>query len=230
MPKRTKSILFVVCAVMFFSAQARPDDKDKQHAAAVHSNAGRPQSQPRREQAPQQAEHRAPVQARREEISRQVEQPRRPAENRTAQPFSQERGGPRVYAVPVPATAENNRLFHHQHHNNWRPRYNFYDDQYHFYPYVNIAATMDLSADCVSVEFNGQTYFYDDGTFYQQDAAGQYFAVAPPIGIIVNALPSQARQIIVNGQVLYRSKGVCYIQVAQGYQVVGQVPWPSDDS
>jgi hypothetical protein len=130
---------------------------------------------------------------------------------------------PRVYAVPPPAPVANSRFLGRQHHNNWQPRYNYYDNQYHFYPYVNIASTVDLSPAFFSVSSNGQTYFYDEGTFYQQDDQGQYFAVAPPVGVIISPIPAQARQIEDNGQIFYRYKGVFYVQVAGGYQVVGPV-------
>jgi hypothetical protein len=130
---------------------------------------------------------------------------------------------PRVYATPVFAPVVNNRLFNRQHHKHWQPLYNFYGNEYHFYPYVNIAATVELSSDCVAVGFDGLTYYYDRGTFYQQDQQGQYVAVAPPIGIMVSVLPPHARQIDINGQIYFRYKGICYIQTPQGFQVVEQM-------
>jgi hypothetical protein len=118
----------------------------------------------------------------------------------------------------------NNRFLHRQHHNNWQPRYNFYDNQYHFYPYVNLASQVELSSVAYLIGFEGQNYFYDQGTFYLQDpASGQYMAVAPPIGIIVNPIASTAYQVEAGGQVYWRSKGVFYVQVPQGYQVIGPV-------
>ena len=98
---------------------------------------------------------------------------------------------------------------------------------YLVYPYVNVTSLVELSADCIIVLFNGQTYYYDRGSFYVQDPQG-HLAVPPPIGIIVSVIPQHARQIDVNGQIYYRYKGVFYIQVAQGYQVVGPVQSPSE--
>jgi hypothetical protein len=203
MLKRIKSILFVICIVMVFTAQTkRPDEKGQQH------NQNRPQVQTRRE-APQQAAYRQPT-----------------VRAAMSQPSRQERAvSPRVYAVPAPRLTENNRLFHRQHHNNRQPLYNFYDNQYQFYPYVNVASLVELSADCFIVLFNGQTYYYDQGSFYVQDPRG-YLAVPPPIGIIVRVIPQHARGIDVNGQIYYRYKGVFYVQVPQGYQVVGPVQSP----
>ena len=216
MLKRIKSILFVICVVMVFTAQTqRPDKKEQQRAPSARpAPVSRPQVQTRKE-APRQVVHRVPS----------------TVQTRMSLPAYQERASAsRVYAVPAPAPVGNDRLFHRQHHNHWQPLYNFYDDQYHFYPYVNIASAVDLTTDGVSVGFDGQMYYYDQGTFYQQDEQGQYVAVAPPIGIIISALPINARQINVDGQIYYRYKGVFYIQVAQGYEVVGPVQPVAADS
>ena len=214
--KRIKSIIFVISAVMVFTAQTyRLDDKGKQGAPVAklvpvaHNNQSRSQVPTRRE-AP------APV------VHRQATmQPH-------LQPAHQERKAPLVHAVVAPAPVGNNRFLNRQHHNHWQPRYNFYDNQYHFYPYVNIASIVELSGGYVVVGPDGQNYYYDQGTFYLQDQAGQYVAVAPPVGIIVNPIAAGARQIIVNNQLFYRYKGIFYIQIAQGYQVVGPVQSDSD--
>ena len=214
MPKRIKSILFVICAVMVFTAQTnRSDEKWQQHAPV-----SKPKAQSHRE-APQQVVHRAQPRASQPSYQRREIPQRREAPQR--------RETPRVYAVSVPVPAENNRLFHRQHHKNWQPLYNFYNNQYQFYPYVNVASSVELSEDYAAVLFNGQMYYYDQGSFYVQENSG-YLAVPPPIGIIVRAIPQHARGINVNGQIYYRYKGVFYIQVAQGYQVVGPVQAPVD--
>jgi Family of unknown function (DUF6515) len=168
------------------------------------SAVNRPQVQTRREAPPQTAYRQSTV---RTVIS--------------SQPSFQQREAPRVYALPAPAHAENNdQFFNRQHHNQWRPVYNYYNGQYNFYPYVDVTSQVELSANCVAVLFNGQTYYYDRGSFYVQDPQG-YLAVPPPIGIIVNALPTWARQIgNIDGQIYYRCKGVIYIQVEGGFQVV----------
>ena len=266
MLKRIKSILFVVCVVVVFTAQTnRPDEKGQQHAPAArpapatrpapaarpapvaYNNQARPQVQTRRE-APQQTVYRQPT------VKSFISQPPHqgnatprvyavpasaPVENNrlvhqhvayrqptarsfVSQPFYQRNEASRVDTFPASVPAENNLLFNRQHHNNWQPLYNFYNNQYQFYPYVNVTSLVELSANYVTVLFNGQAYFYDRGSFYVQDPQG-YLAVPPPIGIIVNVIPQHARQIIVDGQIYYRYKGVFYIQVAQGYQVVGPV-------
>lgn len=225
MHKSIKNILFVIGVVMVFTAQAnRPDQKDQQHASASRpAVAARTQVRPVQTR-PVQTHRAAPQQV----VQRQL--PR--VETNIPRPLDERRESSRVYAVPTPASAPaaNNRLLHRQHHNNWRPRYNFYDNQYQFYPYVNVTSPVELSADYVTILFNGQTYFYDQGSFYVQDPQG-YLATPPPIGIVIGVLPQDARQINVNGQVYYRYKGIFYIQVPpQGYQVVGPVQPDPDGS
>ena len=152
MLKRINSILFVICVVMVFTAQTnRPEDKGQQHAPAARpashapavksasqNNQNRPQVQVRR-QAPVQAVRRTPP----------IVQYRQPEPQH--QPARQEWTAPRVYAVPAPAPVNSNRLLNRQHHNNWQPQYNYYGNQYHFYPYVNIASIVELPGDCVLV-------------------------------------------------------------------------------
>ncbi len=230
MLKKIKSISFVICVVMVFTAQTnRPDEKEKgqRHDQVTHNNQSRPQDQGRRE-APHNNQPRPQDQTRRE-APNPVDHRQPTGRPFMSQPSYQGWQAPRVYAVPAPAPVENNRFFHRQHHKNWQPRYNFYDYEYHFYPYVNIASLVELTVDCASVGFDGQMYYYDQGTFYQQDEQGQYVAVAPPIGIIISALPANAGQISVNGQIYWRYKGIFYVQGAQGFQVVAPVqPVPAD--
>jgi len=226
--KSIKGVLFAVCVVMLFTAQTkRPDDNKKQNAPSrpvnsAHNNQPAPQVKSNRE-APQHNQTRQPSPSHRESPGPIEQRQKLPVQTNNRQSFHQGAQQPRVYATPAVAPATNNRLLHRQHHKNWQPRYNFYDNEYHFYPYVNIASTVELSGQGYSIVFNGQNYFYDQGTFYLQDSTGQYVAVAPPIGIIVNPIAANARQIVVDNQIYYRYKGIFYIQVPQGYQVVGPV-------
>ena len=254
MLKRIKSTLFIICAVMVLTAQTyRTDEKGQQGASGSHNNQGRPQpvqviSKPpvQVSRPPVQEISRPPVRVskepshsnqgqgqeqRRREGSKPVVNRQLPPREINFHPPHQEREAPRVYAVVPSAPVMNNNLFHRQHHKNWQPRYNYFDNEYHFYPYVNIANAVDLSADGESIEFggNGSIFYYDQGTFYQKVGL-TYLAVVPPVGIIVNPIAANARQIIVNGQVFYRYKGVFYVQVAEGYQVVEPVQYPGDDS
>ena len=225
MMNQLKTIVFVVGAVMLFTAQSNRQE-DKESA----SQGQRAQTAPRHA-APRQT---VPRQTAPQPVTRREAPPRQAAPqqvNRRQGPSAPVRilqSQPRVYAIPAPQTVDNNRLLRRQHHNHWQPRYNFYDNQYHFYPYVNLGGLMELSGNVIPVLYEGQTYYYDLGTFYAQEGQ-QYLAVPPPLDVIVSALPPQARQVRINGQVYYRYKGVCYIQVPQGFQVVEQVGSASGD-
>ena len=228
MLRSLKSILFVFFAVMVFTAQTnRHDDKGRQRVPENRTAPAASMAVPAAKTAP--AARTAPAVRKTFGASIAVSRIKIPARTGSFQQRPQgsqfprqERQAPRVYAVfqpPVPAA--NNQLFNRQHHNHWQPLYDFYNGQYNFYPYVNIASTVELSTNCVSISFNGQVYSYDRGTFYLQDGQGQYVAVAPPLGIIVNQLPAHARVAgEVDGQTYYRYKGIFYILTGQGYQVV----------
>jgi DNA mismatch repair ATPase MutL len=235
--ERIKSVLFVVCVVMIFTAQSNPHDNRKQQEAAsrpapaARNNQSRPQAQnQQQDQSRPQAQNRPQVQTRRAVPQQVVQRQPQRVQTRQYQPVDQQKAAPRVYAEPASRPVENNRLFHRQHHKNWQPRYNYYDNQYHFYPYVNIAAVVELAGGYIVVGTDGQNYYYDQGTFYLQDQGGRYVAVPPPVGIIVNPIAAGARQINFNGQILYRYKGVFYIQVEQGFQVIGPVQMASADT
>lgn len=236
MLKGMKRTLTAICIVMLFTAQApRPDQKaparNVQNRAAGQLQRQAPAARPAARQPAAQVRIQAGPQARpqvaRNDQNRPVVQfHREPAAPAASRPEAgrQQWTETRVYAQPqaVPAV-NNNRLFNRHHSDHWQPRYNFFDNGYHFYPYVNIATLVDLTTTSVQVPFNGQTYLYDQGTFYLQDESGQYVAVPPPVGVIVNVLPDRARQIDVNGQIYFRYKGVFYVQVEQGFEVVGPV-------
>jgi len=244
MIKRIESILFGVCVVMLFTAQTNGPDNQKWKpgpagrpiSAPVTHNVQSNRSAGVRQEAPQQKEASRPSEApaQRETSEKKVRtvqnDDRRPGGQDHIQIVPQERSHTRVYAVAQSAPVENNNLFNRQHHNHWQPRYNFYDDQYHFYPYVNIATLVELSGGYFVNGPDGQNYYYDQGTFYLQDQGGQYVAVVPPLWIIVNPIAPQARQIEVNGQIYYRYKGVFYVQVAQGYQVIAPLQDSDDPS
>jgi hypothetical protein len=71
------------------------------------------------------------------------------------------------------------------------------------------AAVGALPADAIPVAYNGQTYYYADGVFYQQE--GSSFAIVPaPAGVVVPELPSAANQVASNGAVYYQYNGVYY--------------------
>ena len=230
MINRIKGFLFVICIITLFTAQSkRPEDTErsgKSERSASHtsdaqhvSNAPNNQASPRVEaarapQATPKTTHRATSQT---HVAQPTRQERTTSQAYVAQPTHQERTTPRVYAFASPV--ENKQPLGRQHHNYWHPRYNFYNHQYHFYPYINVASRVELSPACVQVLFNGQLYYYDYCVFYVQEAGG-YLAVPPPIGIIVSRISSHAAQVIINGRLYYTYNDVYYEPVPGGYRVV----------
>ena len=71
--------------------------------------------------------------------------------------------------------------------------------------------------------YNGETYYYYNGTFYRKNM-NSYVVVAPPIGCIVLNLPSDAEEITNDGFVYYYSNGTYYQPVNENnmpaYQVI----------
>jgi hypothetical protein len=241
MTNRLINILFAVCAVIVFTAQTnRPDVERKpvsrateaQRGPAGQNNQARPQGEPAR--APQGSRNdqgKSAIRTSQVNHNIQAKPPVRPQpqvfhredpqQARAGQSYRQERSAPRVYAVPapIPMPVVSNQMSQRTHHRNWQPLFNFYENQYHFYPYVNVASKVELSSKCVSVLYGGQAYFYDQGTFYEQDAQG-YLAIPPIIGVLVDAVPAHAVRNIIDGVTYYRFKGVFYMLTDQGYQVV----------
>lgn len=69
------------------------------------------------------------------------------------------------------------------------------------------------------VGFRGQRYHYHDGRFYKQGFLSFSF-IAPPIGAIVKAIPSNSRVIIVKGDKYYYCNDIYYRSCHNGYIVV----------
>ena len=57
--------------------------------------------------------------------------------------------------------------------------------------------------------FGADQFYYSGGLFYRQ-YDNQYKVVVPPIGASVPTLPSDAQQVVINGQTYYEYKGVYY--------------------
>ena len=221
MINRIKSLLFVIFVLIVCTAQSkRPENMERsekseqpvsrapvaQHISNVHNN--QPSQRVESIHTPQTTHREVPQAIHRVESQAHV-----------AQSIRQEKITPRVYAVVLPSPVENRRLLNRQHHKYWHPRYNFYEHQYHFYPYLYVTSLVELSPDCIQVLFDGQTYYYDHWVFYEQSAES-YLAVPPPIGIIVSKISSHATEVIINGDVYYNHNSVYYKPVPGGYQVV----------
>ena len=231
MINRIKSLLFVIFIMMVFTTQAHSEEVTERSKEPGRPVSRAPVAQHISNVPVVQHVSNAPATQRvsnvhNKQASPRVESMRVPQaihsvvpQTHVAQPVHQRMITPRVYAVVSPSPVENRNFLHRQHHKYWHPRYNFYEHEYHFYPYVNVVSTVELSPDSIQVLFNGQTYYYDHWVFYIQEAGG-YLAVPPPIGIIVSSVSPRATQAIINGHVYYNHNDVYYQPIPQGYQVV----------
>lgn len=70
------------------------------------------------------------------------------------------------------------------------------------------------------VYYGSDRFYFSDGLFYKQYEK-EYKVVVPPVGAEVPTLPTDAKEVVINGQTYYESKGVYYstAQNADGKQV-----------
>lgn len=69
-------------------------------------------------------------------------------------------------------------------------------------------------------------YFYSDGYYYRYDN-DNYTVVEPPLGAVLNSLPSGAKSLLIDGEQYYELNGVYYQAVTKddgstGYQIAGK--------
>ncbi|EEF57069.1 DUF6515 family protein [Pedosphaera parvula] len=67
---------------------------------------------------------------------------------------------------------------------------------------------------------NNAPYYYSDGLYYQPTAQGSYQEVYPPVGAVVNELPSDAVSIVAGNVTYYYSAGAFYVQQGNQFVVV----------
>jgi hypothetical protein len=69
-------------------------------------------------------------------------------------------------------------------------------------------------------------YYYSNGYYYNYDN-NQYTVVEPPVGAVINTLPTNAQSIVINNQQYYELDGVYYLPITKsdgslGYQIAGK--------
>ena len=87
-----------------------------------------------------------------------------------------------------------------------RPYYNYYR------PFLGISIGV-LPFGYYPFYYGANQFYYSGGLFYQQ-YDNQYKVVVPPVGAEVPTLPSDAQQVVINGQTYYEYKGVYYSEAA----------------
>lgn len=86
-----------------------------------------------------------------------------------------------------------------------RPYYGYYN---YYRPFLGISLSV-LPYGYYPFYFGSDQFYYSGGFFYRQYDDG-YKVVVPPVGAQVPSIPSEAKQIVINGQSYYEYKGVYY--------------------
>ena len=69
-------------------------------------------------------------------------------------------------------------------------------------------------------ELNGTTYYCYYATYYTYDESTQDFVVVtPPVGLVVDKVPCDAKEIMVDGDHYYIDDNVLYKEVDSKYEV-----------
>ena len=87
-----------------------------------------------------------------------------------------------------------------------RPYYGYYYNYYR--PFLGIRLSV-LPFGYYPFYFGADQFYYSGGFFYRQYDDG-YKVVVPPVGAQVPSIPSEAKEITINGQTYYEYKGVYY--------------------
>jgi hypothetical protein len=84
----------------------------------------------------------------------------------------------------------------------------YYSYRSFYRPYVGIGIRV-LPFGYYPFYYGADQFYFSEGLFYRQ-YNNQYKVVVPPVGASVPALPSNAQQVVINGQTYYEYKGVYY--------------------
>ncbi len=70
-------------------------------------------------------------------------------------------------------------------------------------------------------------YFYEDGIYYILNSYGEYVAITPPAGALVDELPYDAQEVVIRGYELYQVDDTIYRLIVENgqplFEVVGQL-------
>lgn len=91
------------------------------------------------------------------------------------------------------------------------------DAFYRDYPEVG-STVAGLSQGTTRATLDDETYFFQDGVWYQESNPG-YVVVDPPTGISVPSLPAGYATIQVGDTVYFYSTGIYYVATLTGYEV-----------
>jgi hypothetical protein len=90
----------------------------------------------------------------------------------------------------------------------WGYRRPYYSYRSFYRPYLGFGISV-LPFGYYPFYYGADQFYYSGGLFYRQ-YDDQYKVVVPPIGASVPTVPSDAEQVVINGQTYYEYKGVYY--------------------
>lgn len=102
----------------------------------------------------------------------------------------------------------------------------------HYSSYPSFTFVAELPRGAVGLSIGNSRYHYYRGLYYRPHERG-YIVVAPPVGIIVPALPPDVEVIIVGSRRYYYYEDIYYSPRESGYEVVekpGDAPAPKTTS
>jgi len=88
----------------------------------------------------------------------------------------------------------------------------------HFF-YISASPATVVPDDLEEVVVDGQTYFYSEGVFYQQEG-DQLVAIGAVVGAVVDYLPPDYQMVMADGINYFVWGGVYYQRLAEGFEVV----------
>jgi Family of unknown function (DUF6515) len=86
-------------------------------------------------------------------------------------------------------------------------------------PYSDVDVNFTVPDTFEAVMVDGQTYYYNEGVFYQQ-IAGQLEVIPPVLGAVVDYIPQDYQIVMADGGHYLFTGGVFYQRVDQGFEVV----------
>ena len=87
------------------------------------------------------------------------------------------------------------------------------------FPYADVDQGFVVPDGFELVSYNGETFYYHEGTFYQQ-VGDQLVAIPAVIGAVVDSIPQDYQIVMADGVHYLLTQGVYYQRVDQGFEVV----------
>jgi len=96
---------------------------------------------------------------------------------------------------------------------------NYYQHAPIIYPYADIDTTFVVPDGFEAVIVNGETFYYNDGSFYQE-VGNELTAIPAVLGAVVDSIPTDYQIVMAGSDHYLFTRGVFYQRVDQGFEVV----------